>query len=167
MAQMVKNLPAMQETWVQPLGQPEKGMATHSSILAWRNPWTEEPGGLQSREKKSGTIERLTLSLPLLRMRRSGPLNPLHIPHSSCLPFLHLLKTSIGRFTASRRRKTSGIVITLPPSLLRHPFSQHSGRRFSRPGAHPTPSRSGSSHPLRPLSGPPFPCITESSSPTR
>ena len=51
MAQMVKNLPEMQETWVQSLGQEdplEKGMATHSSILAWRIPWTEEPDGLQS-----------------------------------------------------------------------------------------------------------------------
>ena len=50
-AQMVKNLPTMQETWVQSLGQEdplEKGMATHPSILAWRIPWTEEPGGLQS-----------------------------------------------------------------------------------------------------------------------
>ena len=51
-AQMVKNLPAKQETWVQSLGWEyplEKGMATHSSILAWRIPWTENPGGrLQS-----------------------------------------------------------------------------------------------------------------------
>ena len=50
-AQMVKNLPAMKETGVQSLGQEdtlEKGMATHSSILAWRIPWTEKPGGLQS-----------------------------------------------------------------------------------------------------------------------
>ena len=50
-AQPVKNLPAMQKTWVQSLGQEhplEKGMETHSSILAWRIPWTEEPGGLQS-----------------------------------------------------------------------------------------------------------------------
>ena len=49
-AQMVKNLPAMHETWVQPLGREdplEKGMVTHSSLLAWRMPWTEEPGGLQ------------------------------------------------------------------------------------------------------------------------
>ena len=49
-AQMVKNLPAVQETWVQSLGQEdalEKGQATYSSILAWRIPWTEEPGGLQ------------------------------------------------------------------------------------------------------------------------
>ena len=48
---MVKNPPAMQETWVQALGWEdplEKGMATHSSILAWRIPRTEEPGGLQS-----------------------------------------------------------------------------------------------------------------------
>ena len=51
MAQLVKNLPAMQETWVpspdweDPL---KEGMATHSDILAWRIPWTEEPGGLQS-----------------------------------------------------------------------------------------------------------------------
>ena len=50
-AQMVKNLPAMQETWVQSLGQEdplEKEMAIHSSILAWRIPWTEESGGLQA-----------------------------------------------------------------------------------------------------------------------
>ena len=49
-AQMVKNLPAMQETWVRALDQEdplEKGMAIHSSILAWRIPWTEEPDGLQ------------------------------------------------------------------------------------------------------------------------
>ena len=48
-AQTVKNLPAMQETWVRSLGwkEPlEKGMVTHSSVLAWRIPWTEEPGGL-------------------------------------------------------------------------------------------------------------------------
>ena len=48
---MVKNLPGMQETWVQSLGQEdplEKEMAAHSSILAWRIPWTEEPGRLQT-----------------------------------------------------------------------------------------------------------------------
>ena len=48
---MVKNLPAMQEAWVRFLGQEgprEKDMATHSSTLSWRIPWTEEPGGLQS-----------------------------------------------------------------------------------------------------------------------
>ena len=48
---MVKNLPSMQETWARSLGWKdplEKENATHSSILAWRIPWTEEPGGLQS-----------------------------------------------------------------------------------------------------------------------
>jgi len=51
MAQTVKNLLAMQETWVRSLGWEdplEKEVATHSSILAWRIPWTKEPGGLQS-----------------------------------------------------------------------------------------------------------------------
>ena len=51
MAQLVKNLPAMQETRDQSLSREdplEKGMATHSNFLAWRIPWTEEPGGLQS-----------------------------------------------------------------------------------------------------------------------
>ena len=53
MAQMVKNLPAMKETHVQSLDWEDaqkKGMAIHSSILAWRIPWIEEPGGLQSME---------------------------------------------------------------------------------------------------------------------
>ena len=61
-AQMVKNPPAMQETWVQPLGWEdplEEGMATHSRILAWRIPWTEKPDGLQSIQghKESDMIE--------------------------------------------------------------------------------------------------------------
>ena len=50
-AQRVKRLPAMQETWVRSLGQEdplEKEMATHSSTLAWKTPWTEEPGRLHS-----------------------------------------------------------------------------------------------------------------------
>ena len=49
MAQTVKRLPAMWETWIQPLGLEdplEKGMATHPSIFAWKIPWIEEPGGL-------------------------------------------------------------------------------------------------------------------------
>ena len=58
MAQMVKNPPAMRETWVQSLSWEdplEKGTATHASILAWRIPWTEEPGGLQSiRSRRVG-----------------------------------------------------------------------------------------------------------------
>ena len=56
-AHTVKNLPTMQETRVRALGREdplEKGMATHSSILAWRTPWTEELGGLQSKESQRG-----------------------------------------------------------------------------------------------------------------
>ena len=55
MAHGAKNLPVMQETWIQSLGPEdplEEGMATHFSILAWRIPWTEEPDGLQSVECK-------------------------------------------------------------------------------------------------------------------
>ena len=51
MAQTVKNVPAMRETWIQSLGREdplEREIATHSSILAWRIPWAEEPGRLQS-----------------------------------------------------------------------------------------------------------------------
>ena len=70
MAQTVKNLPATQETWVQSLGQEdplEKEMATNAGIFAWRIPWTEEPGGLQSMGSQSQTQlsfhTQLTLSL--------------------------------------------------------------------------------------------------------
>ena len=59
MVQVVKNLPATQETKEDPL---EKGMATYSSILAWRIPWTEEPGGLQSMGSQRDTSEPLILS---------------------------------------------------------------------------------------------------------
>ena len=69
-AQIVKNLPAMQETWIRPLGQGdtlEKGMAIHSSILAWRIPWTEEPGGHSPCGcKELDTTDRLTLSISFI-----------------------------------------------------------------------------------------------------
>ena len=67
MAPMVKNPPTTQETWVQSLGREdplEKGTATNTSILAWRIPWTEEPGGLLSMcHKESDTTEQLTFSV--------------------------------------------------------------------------------------------------------
>ena len=60
---MVKNLPAMWETWVRSLvweDPLEEGMATHTSVLAWRIPWTEEPGGLQSMgSQRLSTTERV------------------------------------------------------------------------------------------------------------
>ena len=55
----LKNPPAVQETWVPSLGREEpleEEMATHSSVLAWRIPWTEEPGGLQSTGSRKGAI---------------------------------------------------------------------------------------------------------------
>ena len=69
LAHLVKNLPAMQKTWVQSLGWEdplEKGMAIHSSTLAWRSPWTEESGMLQAIYnpwgcKESDTTEQLTI----------------------------------------------------------------------------------------------------------
>ena len=65
MAQSAKSLPAMQETWVRSLGQEdprEKEMATHSSVLAWEIPRTEEPGGLQSLgSQESEMTEQLNL----------------------------------------------------------------------------------------------------------
>ena len=67
MAQLIKNLPAMQQTWVQFLGGKdplEKKMATHSNILGWRIPWTEEPGRLQFMgSKELDTTERQTLAI--------------------------------------------------------------------------------------------------------
>ena len=64
-AQSVKNLPAMQETWVRFLGREDplaKGMAIHSSILAGKISWSEEPGGLQSMgPQESDMIEQITL----------------------------------------------------------------------------------------------------------
>ena len=63
MAQMVKNQPALQETQILSLGREdalEKGMAIHSSILAWRILWTEEPGGLQSLGLQTVGLKTLT-----------------------------------------------------------------------------------------------------------
>ena len=59
MAQTVKNLPAMKKTWVRSLGQEdplEKGIATHSSVLAWRTPWIEEPDGQQSMGSQESDV---------------------------------------------------------------------------------------------------------------
>ena len=67
MAQTVKNMSAMRETQVQSLGWEDpldEGMTTHSSILVWRIPWAEEPGGLHSMgSQESDMTEQLTLSL--------------------------------------------------------------------------------------------------------
>ena len=88
---MLKNLPAMQETWFQPLGREyplEEEMATHSSILAWRIPWTEEPGGLQSMglvEKESDMTSRLNTNNRQQKMVRA-----IYTNRNSGLKFLKL-----------------------------------------------------------------------------
>ena len=87
-AQRLKRLPAMQETWVQSLGQEdplEKKMATHSSTLAWRIPWTEEPGGLQSRRSQGVRHDWVTsLSLfTFMHWRRKWQPTPVFLPGES------------------------------------------------------------------------------------
>ena len=80
-AQTVKNLPAIQETWVQSLGQAdplEKGKATHSSILVWRIPWTEEPRGLKSTGLESRTWLRDRYIFTFLRPRAEAKVLTLH-----------------------------------------------------------------------------------------
>ena len=83
-AQSVKNLPAMQKTWVQFLGQKnplEKEMAIHSSALAWKIPWAEEPGGLQSmgsqKVRHNSTAQHSTAQYKVLLNRV-----PAYISHS-------------------------------------------------------------------------------------
>ena len=90
---MVKNLPAMQETQVRSLGQEdplEKGMGTHSSILAWRIPWTEKPGGLQSRGSQESDN---------LRKTQGSQINifKINIKHMKYFLREHIFKTYINK----------------------------------------------------------------------
>ena len=87
----VKNLPAVQETQVRSLGQEdplEEVMATHSSILAWRIPWTEELGGLQSMELQSQTrLKHLsTVHIYAYIWRREWLPTPVFLPREFCGP---------------------------------------------------------------------------------
>ena len=90
MAQAVKNLSAMQETWVQSLGwedPPEEGMAIHSSILAWRIPWTEASGPSSWGRKESGTTDELSLSLSCQPCRSAyvcSVMSNFSQPHVAC-----------------------------------------------------------------------------------
>ena len=85
MAQTVKNLPEMQEIQVQSLGQEdplEKGMATHSSILAWNSPWTEEPGELQSMGSQGAgyncTTEHIHINVIIIEILMTNYLPGIH-----------------------------------------------------------------------------------------
>ena len=94
--QMVKNLPAMQETRVWPLGWKvplAKGMAIHSSILAWRIPWTEKPGGLQSVGLQSGTRRHTHTHCGLYWCTSVHPVTLLYMQHFIQASFLVLLRS--------------------------------------------------------------------------
>ena len=87
-SQIVKNLPAMQEIWVQSLGQEDllqKGMATHSNILAWKIPWMEEPHGLQSMWLQRVRHDWMTNTFTFKRKRRD---------QSSLSPHIHQGETT-------------------------------------------------------------------------
>ena len=89
-AQMVKHLPAMQETGIQSPGQEdplEKAMATHSSFLAWRIPWTEMPGGLQVQ----GIAKRQTWVTNTKQVCILSFIGTLTRPQLQCLSFLYLI----------------------------------------------------------------------------
>ena len=107
-AQMVKNLSAMQETQVQALGWEdplEKGMTTHSSILAWKTPWTEEPGRLHSwGSKESETTERITLS----HFHNRGAGSCKHSPFASWENGQHLWQ-KVLRGPLYRERQEEGV----------------------------------------------------------
>ena len=88
---VVKNLPVMQETQVQPLGQEdplEKEMATHSSILAWRTQWTEEPGGSQRVRHNWVTKHSLIQITTFLKLGKTGQWEKMHSRVHSCTKML-------------------------------------------------------------------------------
>ena len=90
-AQTVKNLPAMQETWDQSLGWEdplEKEMATHSSVLAWRIPWTEEPGGLQSMGSPRVGCDWVTNTFQLYLQLGDSSSSLSHVPMAHLLTHL-------------------------------------------------------------------------------
>ena len=110
MAQVVKNLPAVQKTLTRSLAREEpleEGMATHSSVLAWRIPWIEEPGGLQSMG-----LQRDTIALCICQPQPPNPSHPLLPPLCTqvCSPHLHLYSCSANRFIRSEQ-------LTLPRLL--------------------------------------------------
>ena len=104
---VVKNPPAMQETWVQSLGQEnslEEGMATHSSILAWRIPWTEEPGRLWSiGSQRVGQLKHLSTHTHTHTHTHTQSNNLLHfmstLINSMVLLFLSLVSISKQNFS--------------------------------------------------------------------
>ena len=101
--QMVKNLPAMWETWVRPLGGEdplEKGKATHSSILAWRSLWTEKPGNYNPWGcKESDTTDRLSLSLVNKRVLLYGRVSSDGFTANHISYFSNIKSRLLGEYT--------------------------------------------------------------------
>ena len=111
---MVKNLPAMWETWVQSLGWKdplEKGTAAHSSILAWRNTWTEEPGGYRPwGHKESDTALWLSLT---------------HSWNSGCIPRVDFLRGPDRNFSVSLSFR--GLTASLSVKVITNLMTQARG----------------------------------------
>ena len=111
MAQTIENLPATQETWVRSLGREDpvaKRMAIHASILGWKIPWTEKPGGLQSSGLQRATNVRACTHTHTHTHTHGGGPPPPRLPRTSPLPAL----------------KASGPVSREPPGVPRKPRRQ-------------------------------------------
>ena len=130
MAQMVKNPPAMQETWVRSLGQEdslEKGMATHFSILAWRIPWTQKPCVLQSMGSQRVGHDWVTNYFFLFFLRYWLDTSPKNLFK---WPMLLLL----SHFSRVRLRATPQTAAHQAPPSLGFPRHEHwSGLPFTSP----------------------------------
>ena len=129
-AQTVKNLPTMQETWVQSLGWEdslEEGTATHSSILAWRILWAEEPGGLPSIGSQSRT--RLTRLCVHTCMGQEDPLYKEMATHFSILARKksHEQRTLVGYCQWGRKALNT----TEQPSIAQHNLKLSYGTEIS------------------------------------
>ena len=123
-AEMVKNLPAMQEIWVQSLGWEdplEEGVATHSSILVYRIPWTEEPGPWGGKE--SGTTEWLTYTQKLLWCRLGFPSPSLIVSFIDSLLFM--LVPGLGCFPVIQH-------LLLPKPHLPNNKAWHNGHHIHK-----------------------------------
>ena len=135
MAQRVKRLPAMQETQVPSLGREnplEKEMATHSSILAWRIPWTEEPGGLQSTgSQRVGHNWATSLSLSFFPLTSSIGITSekAMAPHSSTLAWKIPWTEETGRLQSMgslSRARLSDFTFTFHFHALEKEMATHS-----------------------------------------
>ena len=134
--QMVKNPPAMQDTWVRYLGQEdplEKGMATHCNILAWKIPRTEEPGGLQSMGSKEVRHELLLL---LLDYREELILHVLIEVKVFGTGYLHWISSLL------RELGLDGVLVCLDCTTKYHRMKDLNNRRFfsHSSGMQPTPA---------------------------